>query len=287
MDQKIINLYDEYTHSQVSRKDFMRKLAILAGSTALAMTILPMLENNYAAAADFNSDDIEVENITYPGVDGEMKAVLAKPKGKKNLGSVLVIHENRGLNPHIIDVTKRVATEGFLALGVDALSPLGGTPTDEDKGRELIGKLDPEKNLQNYLKGLDYLRNRKDGNGKVGCVGFCWGGGMANKLAVNDPKLQAAVAYYGAKANVADVPKIKASLMLHYGGLDERINAGIPAYEQALKDNKIDYKIYIYDGVNHAFNNNTSPTRYNEAAAKLAWSRTIDLFKQKLAVLTR
>ncbi|WP_426328551.1 dienelactone hydrolase family protein [Pedobacter sp. R-06] len=287
MDQKIINLYDEYTHSQVSRKDFMRKLAILAGSTALAMTILPMLENNYAAAADFNSDDIEVENITYAGVDGEMKAVLAKPKGKKNLGCVLVIHENRGLNPHIIDVTKRVAAEGFLALGVDALSPLGGTPTDEDKGRELIGKLDPEKNLQNYLKGLDYLRNRKDGNGKVGCVGFCWGGGMANKLAVNDPKLQAAVAYYGAQANVADVPKIKASLMLHYGGLDERINAGIPAYEQALKDNKIDYRIYIYDGVNHAFNNNTSPTRYNEAAAKLAWSRTIDLFKQKLAVLTR
>lgn len=287
MDQKIINLYDAYTHSQVSRKDFMKKLAILAGSTALAMTILPMLENNYAAAADFNSDDIEVENITYPGVEGEMKAVLAKPKGKKNLGCVLVIHENRGLNPHIIDVTKRVAAEGFLALGVDALSPLGGTPADEDKGRELIGKLDPEKNLQNYLKGLEYLRNRKDGNGKVGCVGFCWGGGMANKLAVNDPKLQAAVAYYGAQANVADVPKIKASLMLHYGGLDERINAGIPAYEQALKENKIDYKIYIYDGVNHAFNNNTSPTRYNEAAAKLAWSRTIDLFKHKLAVLTR
>jgi carboxymethylenebutenolidase len=287
MDQKIINLYDEYTHSQVSRKDFMKKLAVLAGSTALAMTILPMLENNYAAAADFNSDDIEVENISYTGADGEIKAVLAKPKGKKNLGAVLVIHENRGLNPHIIDVTKRVAAEGFIALGVDALSALGGTPADEDKGRELIGKLDPEKNLQNYLKGLGYLRNRKDGNGKVGCVGFCWGGGMANKLAVNDPKLQAAVAYYGAQPNVADVPKIKASVMLHYGGLDERINAGIPAYEQALKDNKIDYKIYVYEGVNHAFNNNTSPTRYNEAAAKLAWSRTIELFKHKLAVLTR
>ena len=265
----------------------MKKLALLAGSTALALTILPMLENNYAAAADFNSDDIEVENITYAGVDGDMRAVLAKPKGKKKLGCVLVIHENRGLNPHIIDVTKRIAAEGFLALGVDALSPLGGTPTDEDKGRELIGKLDPQKNLQNYLKGLEYLRNRKDGNGKVGCVGFCWGGGMANKLAVNDPKLQAAVAYYGAQANAADVPKIKASLMLHYGGLDERINAGIPAYDQALKENKIDYKIYIYDGVNHAFNNNTSPTRYNEAAAKLAWQRTIDLFKSKLSILTR
>ncbi|WP_316828850.1 dienelactone hydrolase family protein [Pedobacter miscanthi] len=287
MDQKIINLYDAYTHSQICRKDFMKKLAVLAGSTALAMTILPMLENNYAAAADFNSDDIEVENVTYPGADGEIKAVLAKPKGKKNLGSVLVIHENRGLNAHIIDVTKRVAAEGFIALGVDALSPLGGTPADEDKGRELIGKLDPEKNLQNYLKGLEYLRNRKDGNGKVGCVGFCWGGGMANKLAVNDPKLQAAVAYYGAQPNATDVPKIKASIMLHYGGLDERINAGIPAYEQALKENKIDYKLYIYEGVNHAFNNNTSPTRYNEAAAKLAWSRTIELFKNKLTVLTR
>ncbi|GGG92983.1 dienelactone hydrolase family protein [Pedobacter zeae] len=287
MDQKIINLYDEYTHSQISRKDFMKKLAVLAGSTTLAMTILPLLENNYVAAAAFKSDDIEVQNITYPGVDGDIKAVLAKPKGKKNLGSVLVIHENRGLNPHIIEVTKRVAAEGFIALGVDALSPFGGTPADEDKGRELIGKLDPEKNLQNYLKGLEYLRNRKDGNGKVGCVGFCWGGAMANKLAVNDPKLQAAVAYYGAQPNAADVPKIKASVMLHYGGLDERINAGIPAYEQALKDNKIDYKLYIYDGVNHAFNNNTSPTRYNEAAAKLAWSRTIELFKHKLAVLTR
>ncbi|KIA91105.1 carboxymethylenebutenolidase [Pedobacter kyungheensis] len=282
MDQKIINLYDAYTHSQINRKDFMKKLAILAGSTALAATILPMLENNYVAAAGFTSDDIEVENITYPGVDGEMKAVLAKPKGKKKLGCVLVIHENRGLNPHIIDVTKRVAAEGFLALGVDALSPFGGTPADEDKGRELIGKLDAEKNLQNYLKGLEYLRHSKDGNGKVGCMGFCWGGGMANKLAVNDPKLQAAVAYYGAQPNAADVAKIKASVMLHYGGLDERINAGIPAYEQALKDNKIDYKLYIYDGVNHAFNNNTSPTRYNEAAAKLAWQRTMELFKQKL-----
>lgn len=287
MDQKIITLYDEYTHSQLNRKDFMKKLALLAGGTAMAMTILPLLENNYAAAASFTSDEIIVENITYPGVDGEMKAVLAKPKTDKKLGCVLVIHENRGLNPHIIDITKRVAAEGFIALGVDALSPLGGTPADEDKGRELIGKLDPEKNLQNYLKGLEYLRNRKDANGKVACMGFCWGGGMANKLAVNDPKLQAAVAYYGAQASAAEVSKIKASLMLHYGGLDERINAGIPAYENALKENNKDYKIYIYDGVNHAFNNNTSPTRYNEVAAKLAWSRTMGLFKNKLATLSR
>jgi carboxymethylenebutenolidase len=282
MDQKIIKLYDEYTHSALNRKDFMKQLAVLTGSTALALTILPLLENNYASAASVHDDSISVENITYPGVDGEIKAVLAMPKGKQKLGSVLVIHENRGLNPHIVEVTKRVAAAGFIALGVDALSPLGGTPSDENKGREMIGKLDPVKNLQNYLKGLEYLRTGKLGNGKVGCVGFCWGGAMANQLAVNDPKLQAAVAYYGSQAKAEDVPKIKASLMLHYGGLDERINAGIPAYEAALKANNIDYKVFIYEGVNHAFNNDTSPTRYNEVAAKLAWERTIGLFKKML-----
>lgn len=259
----------------------MKKLAILTGSTALALTVLPLLENNYAAAS-YHNDEISFENITFAGVDAEMKGVLAQPKGKKKLGAVVVIHENRGLNPHIIDVTKRVAAEGFLALGIDALSPFGGTPADENQGRELIGKLDPEKNLQNYLKGLEYLRKHANANGKTACIGFCWGGGMANKLAVNDPKLQAAVAYYGAQAKADEVPKIKASLMLHYGGLDERINAGIPKYEEALKANHIDYKIYIYENVNHAFNNDTSPTRYNEAAAKLAWQRTIDLFKLKL-----
>ncbi|WP_316788448.1 dienelactone hydrolase family protein [Pedobacter frigoris] len=283
MDQKIINLYDEYTHTGLSRKEFMKKLAIITGSTALALTVLPLLENNYAAAATLDEDGLNIENITYPGAEGDVKAILAKPKDKKNLGSVVVIHENRGLNPHIISVTKRLAAEGFIAMGIDALSPFGGTPADEDKGRELIGKLDPEKNLQNYLKGLEYLRNRKDGNGKTGCIGFCWGGAMSNKLAVADPKLLAAVAYYGTQPKAEEVPKIKASIMLHYGGLDERVNAGIPAYEAALKENKIDYKLYIYDGVNHAFNNDTSPTRYNEAAAKLAWQRTVGLLKDKLS----
>jgi carboxymethylenebutenolidase len=284
MDQQIINLYDSYTHSQISRKDFMKKLAILAGSTALALTVLPLLENNYAAAASiYTNDDLIVENVTFTGVEGDMKAVLAKPKGKKKLGCVVVIHENRGLNPHIIEVTKRVAAEGFLALGIDALSPFGGTPADENQGRELIGKLDAEKNLQNYLKGLEYLRKHKDANGKTACVGFCWGGAMSNKLAVADPKLNAAVAYYGSQVKAVDVPQIKASVMLHYGGLDERINAGIPAYEAALKENKIDYQLFVYEGVNHAFNNDSNPTRYNEAAAKLAWQRTIDLFKAKLA----
>lgn len=282
MDQRIINLYDEYTHSGISRKDFLKKLAILTGGTAMALTVLPLLENNYAAAAATDDENLDLENITYPGVEGDMKAFQAKPKGKKHLGAVLVIHENRGLNPHTIAVTKRVAAAGFLALGVDALSPFGGTPADEDKARELIGQLDADKNLQNYLKGLDYLRKHKDGNGKAGCVGFCWGGGMANKLAVNDPELLAAVAYYGAAAKTEDVGKIKANVLLHYAGLDERINAGIPAYEAALKLHHIPYQLFIYEGVNHAFNNDTSPTRYNEVAAKLAWGRTIDLFKSKL-----
>lgn len=282
MNQKIINLYDQYTHSQLSRKAFMKRLAILAGGTAAAMAVLPMLQNNYAAAAPFHHDDIISEQVSYAGADGEIKAILAKPKDKANVGAVLVIHENRGLNPHIIDVTKRVAAEGFIALGVDALSPFGGTPTDENEGRELIGKLDPEKNLQNYLKGLDYLRNRDDSNGKVGCVGFCWGGRMAGILAVNDPHLQAAVGYYGTQPDAADVPKIKASVMLHYASLDERVNAGIPVFREALQQNNIDYKLFIYEGVNHAFNNDTSPTRYDAEAAKLAWQRTIDFFRSKL-----
>jgi len=282
MDQRIISLYDQYTHSQLTRKAFMKRLAMLAGGTAAAAALLPLLQNNYAAATPFQSEDITVEDITYTGADGDVKAVLAKPKNKASLGGVVVIHENRGLNPHIVDVTKRVAAEGFLALGVDALSPFGGTPADEDKGRELIGKLDMETTVQNYLNGLTYLREHRDGNGKVGCVGFCWGGAMAGRLAVNDPRLQASVAYYGGQPNAADVPKIKASVMLHYAELDERINAGIPAYEEALKANGIDYQLFFYEGVNHAFNNDTSPTRYNQAAAKLAWERTISFFKSRL-----
>jgi carboxymethylenebutenolidase len=283
MDQKIINLYDAYTHSALSRKDFMKKLALLAGGTAMALTILPLLENNYAAAATESYADLQEENITYPGADGEVKAFSARPKGTGKLGTVLVIHENRGLNPHIIDVARRVATAGYIAVAPDGLSPLGGTPADEDKARDLIGQLDPAKNLQNYLKGLEYLRTRKDGNGKTGCVGFCWGGGMSNQLAVHDPKLLAAVAYYGAQPKAEDVPNIKAKVMLHYAGLDERIDAGIPAYEAALKANHIQYELFVYKGVNHAFNNNTSPTRYNEAAAKLAWERTTKLFKDTLS----
>ena len=285
MDQRIINLFDEYTHAPLSRKEFMDRLKKLSGGAALALAALAMLEPGYAAAATImpENDDLETEEVSWPGDGATMRGYLVHPKGKKKRGAVVVIHENRGLTPHIKDVTRRVAQAGYLALGVDALTPLGGTPADEDKGRELIGQLDPAKNLNNYLAALAYLRSRRDSNGRTGAVGFCWGGGLANQLAVHDPRLDAAVAYYGQQAKAEDAPKIKGALMLHYGGLDQRINAGIPVYEAALKAAGTKYELYVYEGVNHAFNNDTSPARYNAEAAKLAWDRTLRLFKEKLA----
>ena len=286
MDQRIINLFDEYTHAPLSRQEFLDRLRRLTGGAALATAALAALEPGYAQAATLPAraqDQLTEENITYPGATGTtVQAYLVRPKKGKKLGAVVVIHENRGLTPHIKDVTRRVAQAGYLALGVDALSPFGGTPADEDKGRELIGQLDPQQNLENYLAALTYLRQRPDGNGKTGCVGFCWGGGMANQLAVHDPRLNAAVAYYGRQPEAAEVSTIKAALMLHYAGLDERIDAGIPAYEAALKAARVPYQLFIYPGVNHAFNNDTSPARYNAEAAQLAWGRTLGLFKEKL-----
>ena len=189
---------------------------------------------------------------------------------------------NRGLNAHIEDVARRVAKAGFLAIAPNILAPLGELPKNDDELRAKFSTLKPEENIQNFSRAFDYLATRKDCNGKFGCVGFCWGGAMSNSLAVSVPKLKAAVAYYGRQPDAALVPQIKASLMLHYGGLDERVNAGIPAYEAALKANNIPYEIFVYEGVNHAFHNDTAPTRYNEAAAKLSWERTIGFFKKKL-----
>jgi carboxymethylenebutenolidase len=284
MNQAIINLFDEYTHAPLSRDEFIRRLVKLTGSMAAAMTVLPMLEVNYAHAQTVPAQDdrIITERITYPGDDCTMKGYVAKPKEKGKYGSVIVIHENRGLNPHIEDVTRRVALAGFLALAPDALSPMGGTPANEDEARDKIGKLDAAKNLNNFIKAFDYLKSRAESNGKTGCVGFCWGGAMANQMAVHVPDLKAAVAFYGRQPDVADVSKIKAAIQLHYGGLDERINAGIPAYEQALKTTGVQYELYIYEGAQHAFHNDTAPTRYNEAAAKSAWERTIKFFSNKL-----
>jgi carboxymethylenebutenolidase len=195
---------------------------------------------------------------------------------------VVVIHENRGLVPHIEDVTRRVALEGFLAIAPDALSPLGGTPEDESKAPSLMGQLDKKTTLDNYLAAVRYLRTHPSSTGKVGVVGFCWGGGMANQLAVDSPDVSAAVPYYGAQPALEDVRKIRASLLLHYAGVDERINKGIPAFEEALKKASIDYKIYVYEGAQHAFNNDTTPARYNKEAAQLAWQRTISFLKEKL-----
>jgi carboxymethylenebutenolidase len=285
MDQRIINLFDEYTHKPLTREDFLKRLARLTGSAAAALSVLPLLEVNYAHAAVVQEDDkdLAIEEVTYPGDGVTMKGYLARPKARGKRGAVVVIHENRGLNPHIRDVARRVAKAGYLALAPDALSPFGGTPADEDEARNLIGKLEAPKNLNNFLRGFDYLRGRRESNGKTGCVGFCWGGAMANNLAVNAPQLAAAVAYYGRQPEAADVPKIKAAVQLHYGGLDERVNAGIPAYEEALKAAGTKYELYVYEGAQHAFNNDTAPTRYNAEAAKLAWDRTLRLFKDTLA----
>ncbi|MHA8060531.1 dienelactone hydrolase family protein [Aquirufa beregesia] len=285
MDQKIINLFDEYTHKPLKREVFLAKLSKLAGGTAAALAILPMLEGNYAMANQVSVQDADLlmEDISYPSKNCTMKGYLVQPKlSKGKLGAVLVIHENRGLTPHIKDVTRRIAKAGYIALGIDALSPFGGTPVNEDEGRALFAKLDAVQNLENIKSGLDYLRGLKNSNKKTGVVGFCWGGGMVNSMAVMDSELTAAVAYYGRQAEVADVPKIKAKLMLQYAGLDERINASIPAFEEALKANKKDYQIFVYEGAQHAFNNDSSPARYNAEVAKLAWTRTMGLFDQTL-----
>lgn len=283
MDQQIINLYDEYTHKPLERKDFLRRLALLTGSTMAAMSILPLLESNYAAAATTSDHDLFTERITYKGHNNtDMQAYVARPKEAKPYAAVVVIHENRGLNAHIEDVTRRAAEAGFLAIAPNALSPLGGTPANEDEARQAFTTLNQQDSLQNFISVFPYLASRKDCNGSFGAVGFCWGGGMANDLAVHVPNLKAAVAFYGRQPAAENVSKIKAAVQLHYAALDERINAGIPAYEKALKDAGVPYELYIYENVNHAFHNNTATARYNEDAAKLAWQRTINFFKSHL-----
>lgn len=282
MDQQIINLYDEYTHKPLGRQEFIKRLTLLAGGTAAAMALLPMLEVNYAHAAITDDGELFTETISYPGVNGEMQAYVARPKEEKKYATVVVIHENRGLNAHIEDVARRAAKAGYLAIAPNALGPLGGTPANEDEARTKFQQLKQEDSNQNFIKVFDYLATRKDSNGNYGCVGFCWGGAMSNTLAVNVPSLKAAVPFYGRQPAAEDVPKIKAAIQLHYGGLDERVNAGIPAYEEALKKNNINYELYIYEGAQHAFHNDTAPTRYNEAAAKLAWQRTLDFFAKHL-----
>jgi carboxymethylenebutenolidase len=284
VDQKLVDLYEKYSHGSLDRREFLKRLALVAGGTAAADALLPLLERNSAIAQVVPKDDarLVVEYMKYAGETGEVRANFVRPKGDAKLPGVVVIHENRGLNAHIEDVTRRIALEGFLALAPDALSPLGGTPEDSEKAPALLGQLDKEKTTKNYLAAVKYLKTHPLSTGKVGVVGFCWGGAMANQVAVHSPDVVVAVPYYGAVPAPEDVPKIKASLLLHYAGLDERINSGIPAFEEALKKASVNYKIYMYEGAQHAFNNDTTPARYNKEAARLAWQRTISFLKEKL-----
>lgn len=284
--QAMIDACDDYTHLTLDRRGFMEQLTRLAGSGAAAAAIAPLIGADAAQAAMVAADDPRLlsEEAAWPGEGGEMRGYLVRPvESMEKVPAVIVIHENRGLNEHIRDVARRVALEGFVALAPDFLSPAGGTPTDEDKAREMIGQLDAERTTANAASTIGFLRGGGLSTGAVGAVGFCWGGGLVNRMAVAAPELKAAVAYYGAQPKAEDVAKIKAALLLHYAGLDERINAGIPAYEAALKAAGANYTIHVYDGVNHAFNNDTAAARYDEAAAKLAWERTITFLRAKLS----
>jgi carboxymethylenebutenolidase len=284
MDQRMVDLYHEYAQGLLDRREFIKTLSVLAGGTVAANALLPFLEGSPARADVVQKNDarLDTEEVKYPGATGDVRAYLAKPKGDEKRPGIVVIHENRGLVPHIEDVARRIALEGFLAMAPDALSPLGGTPPDLDKARSMIQTLDSQSNLQNFLAAVRYLKTYPASTGKVGVVGFCWGGAVANQLAVHAADLTAAVPFYGRQPASEDVPKIKASLLLHYAGLDEGINKGIPAYEAALKKASIDYKIYMYEGANHAFFNDTNAERYNKDAAQLAWQRTVSFFKETL-----
>lgn len=284
--QAMINAYDEYTHLTLDRRGFMAKLTKLAGSSAAAAAIAPMLAANSARAAIVAPDDegLEGEEITYPGAEGEMRGYLVRPReASAPLPAVIVIHENRGLNEHIRDVARRMALEGFVALAPDFLSPLGGTPANEDEARGMFGQLDPAQTVANGSATIAFLQEHEGTNGNVGAIGFCWGGGTVNSLAVHAPDLDAGVAYYGRQPDADEVENISAPLLLHYAGLDERINAGIEEFTDALDAAGKEYTVHIYEGVNHAFNNDTSEARYDQEAAELAWQRTVAFLKEKLA----
>jgi carboxymethylenebutenolidase len=285
MKREFGNLYRDYLNGKTERRDFMKKATLLLGGTMTITSFLPLFESNYLRAAELEASNAELftEDISYPGETGDVKAYLARPKKKKKYPAVIVIHENKGLQPHIRDVNRRMAAEGFLSLAPDGLSPLGGTPADNvDEATKLIGQLDREKTIKNFVAAVKYLKTHPQSNGKVGCTGFCWGGAMTNNVAVNSPDLNAAVPYYGSCPKSEDVPKIKAPILAHYASDDARINQGIEEFEKALKAAEKDYHLFTYADTKHAFNNDSNPERYNEAAAKLAWTRTVDFFKEKL-----
>jgi carboxymethylenebutenolidase len=283
---QVLKLFDQYIHGGISRRAFLDRAAPFAAGGATAAGLLAGLSPNYALAQQVPEDDkrIETSRITYnsPQGYGAIKALMVRPAGASGkLPGVVVIHENRGLNPYIEDVARRVGAAGFLALAPDGLTPAGGYPGNDDDGRKMQAKLERAKLEEDFVAAVGHLQSHADCTGKVGCVGFCFGGGISNMLAVRIPNLAAAVPFYGSQASAEDVPKINAPLLLHYASLDERVNAGWPAYEAALKANNKQYTAHMYEETNHGFHNDTTP-RYDEAAAKLAWQRTVDFFNQHL-----
>ena len=284
MNQKSIDLYNDYKHGRLDRREFLNKLALLVGGMAAATSLMQFLEAGPVLARVVAKDDprLHTEYIKYPGETGEIRAYAARLKGEAKRPGVIVIHEIWGLHPHTEDVARRVALMGFLALAPDALSPLGGTPADAAQARSLMQQLDPQKNTGNYVAAVEYLKTHPLSTGKVGCMGFCWGGAVTNQVAVHSPALVAAVPFYGSQPAPQDVPKIKASMLLHYAENDERINVGIPEFEAALKAASVDYKMFMYEGAAHAFFNDANPSRYNKEAAQLAWERTVAFLKEKL-----
>jgi len=284
--QEVFDLYDDYAHSRLDRRAFVEKLSVFAVGSLTVPALMSFLMPDYKGNVLIKPDDpqLKSEYITYssPKGGGMIKGLLSEPAdAKKKLGGIVVVHENRGLNPYIEDVARRAALAGFITLAPDALTPLGGYPGNDDAGREMQSKRDKGEMENDFIDAFYYLKNDKDCNGKVGVVGFCYGGGIANMMAVRVPELAAAVPFYGGQPAAEDVPKIHAPLMLHYASLDTRITGGWPAYEAALKANGKKYQAFIYEGANHGFHNNTTP-RYDKAAADLAWQRTIDFFKENL-----
>jgi carboxymethylenebutenolidase len=284
MDQRIINLYDSFTHGEIHRRDFLDRLTQLTGSTAAATALLPLLTCDYAKAATVAENDprLAIERTSYDSSKGKINGYLARGKDKGKRPAVIVIQQNRGLNPHIQDVARRYALEGFLAFAPDLLSVSGGTPPNEDQAREQHAKTDRETMIAAALAAVPFMKTHGESTGKVGAVGFCFGGGVVNRLAAGDPDLAAAVPYYGAQIPAEMVPAIKAPLLIHYAENDENINKGIAAYEAALKANNKRYTIYIYPGAQHAFSDDTAGVRYNKEAADLAWQRTLAFFKENL-----
>jgi carboxymethylenebutenolidase len=285
--QELLNLFDQYVHGAIDRRGFLDRAGKFAVGGTTAAMLLDALNPKFAEAQQVAKDDkrIKAEYVTFdsPNGTGKMKGYMVRPAtAAGKLPSILVIHENRGLNPHIEDIARRLALDGFMAFAPDALTPLGGYPGDEDKARELFPKLDQTKTREDFVNAANWLRTRPDSTGRLGAVGFCYGGGIVNMLATRVPELAAGVPFYGGQAPAAEVPKIKAAMLIHYAENDERINAGWPAYEAALKANNVRYEGFIYPGTQHGFNNDTTP-RYDANAAKLAWSRTVAHFKKYVA----